>query len=226
MEHSCQQCGNVVEDGRPFCPQCRAPQISVRIAIPDDVAVEAARDEASGAISRGGDSDHSDGFAGRTATGSLSTEGHESGTALDSGIAVRSALKAGLLGVIIGIIPFLGILLTGALAVFFYRRKRRSDVPAALGARLGGGAGFVVFAVNALFTIPIIVFHAQQQCVDSVVQVAQKYGIDTTAPQFQTNIRSIFTASGLATFFIFAVALSSFGGVLAATIFRSGKPRG
>ncbi len=214
-----------MEDGRPFCPQCRAPQISVRVAIPDDVGVEAARDELSD-VSRGGNFDHPDAIAGRTAPGSFSAEGPESGSVSDSGIAVRSAMKAGLLGVIIGIIPFLGILLTGALAVFFYRRKKRSDVPAALGARLGGGAGFVVFAVNALFTIPIIVFHAQQQCVDSVVQVAQKYGIDTTAPQFQTNIRSIFTASGLATFFIFAVALSSFGGVLAATIFRSGKPRG
>jgi hypothetical protein len=198
----------------------------VRVAIPDDAAVDAARDELSGAISRGGDLDHPDAIAGRTATGSLSAQGPESGSTSDSGIAVRSALKAGLLGVIIGIIPFLGILLTGALAVFFYRRKRRSDVPAALGARLGGGAGFVVFAVNALFTIPIIVFHAQQQCVDSVVQVAQKYGIDTAAPQFQASIRSIFTASGLATFFIFAVALSSFGGVLAATLFRSGNRRG
>ncbi len=198
----------------------------MRLAIPDEIAVDAARDELSGAISRGGDSDHSDGFAGRTATGSLSAEGQESGSARDSGIAVRAALKAGLLGVIIGIIPFLGILLTGALAVFFYRRKKRSDVPAALGARLGGGAGFVVFAVNALFTIPIIMFHAQQQCVDSVVQVAQKYGIDTAAPQFQASIRSIFTPSGLATFFIFAVALASFGGVLAATLFRSGSSRG
>jgi hypothetical protein len=216
----------VVEDGRPFCPQCRAPQISVRVTIPDDVAVDAARDELSGVPSRGADSDHSDGIAGRTLTGSLATGGERSGSAADSGIAVRSALKAGLLGVIIGIIPFLGILLTGALAVFFYRRKKRSDVPAALGARLGGGAGFVVFAVNALFTIPIIVFHAQQQCVDSVVQVAQKYGIDTAAPQFQASIRSMFTASGLARSFILAVAIASFGGMLAATWFRSGKRRG
>jgi hypothetical protein len=214
----------VVEDGRPFCPQCRAPQISVRLAIPDEIAVEAARDDFSD-VSRGGNFGHPDSTAGRTATGSSSAEGQESGSALDSGIAVRAALKAGLLGVIIGIIPFLGILLTGALAVFFYRRKKRSDVPAALGARLGGGAGFVVFAVNALFTIPIIVFHAQQQCVDSVVQVAQKYGIDTAAPQFQASIRSIFTASGLVTFLIFAVALASFGGVLAATLFRSGNSR-
>jgi hypothetical protein len=196
----------------------------VRLAISDDVPVEAARDDFSD-VFRGRNFDHPDSIAGRTATGSSTAEVRESGSALDSGIAVRAALKAGLLGVIIGIIPFLGILLTGALAVVFYRRKKRSDVPAALGARLGGGAGFVVFAVNALFTIPIIVFHAQQQCVDSVVQVAQKYGIDTAAPQFQASIRSIFTASGLATFFIFAVALASFGGVLAATLFRSGNSR-
>ena len=197
----------------------------MRLAISDDLPVEAARNDFSD-VFQGRNFDHPDSLAGRAATGTPTAEGQESESALDSGIALRAALKAGLLGVIIGIIPFLGILLTGALAVVFYRRKKRSDVPAALGARLGGGAGFVVFAVNALFTIPIIVFHAQQQCVDSVVQVAQKYGIDTAAPQFQASIRSIFTASGLVTFLIFAVALASFGGVLAATLFRSGSSRG
>src|SRR5271170_3368495 len=35
VEHSCRQCGAQVEDGRPFCPQCRAPQIHVQIAVAD-----------------------------------------------------------------------------------------------------------------------------------------------------------------------------------------------
>src|ERR1035441_7204710 len=35
VEHPCQQCGITVEDGRPFCPQCRAPQIHVQVAVPD-----------------------------------------------------------------------------------------------------------------------------------------------------------------------------------------------
>jgi hypothetical protein len=140
-------------------------------------------------------------------------------------IAVRAALKAGVLGMFIGIIPVLGMMLTGALAVYFYRRKGRSVRTAVLGARLGAAAGVVVFGINALATIPIIMLHAQQQCVDEIVELARKGGFDTTAPQFQTSIHSLFTPSGLAAFFIFAVVLGSVGGALASLLLRSDKPR-
>ena len=54
----------------------------------------------------------------------------------NSRIAVRAVLWAGLLGVFIGAIPIVGILLTGGLAVFFYRRKEDtaySSFPCATG---------------------------------------------------------------------------------------------
>ena len=87
---------------------------------------------------------------------------------MDRAVAVRAALKAGVLGVFIGMIPFLGIVLTGALAVFFYRRESGCVLPAALGSRLGGAAGVVVFAINALLiTIRIFVFHPQQEYIDT-----------------------------------------------------------
>jgi hypothetical protein len=124
VEHPCQQCGATVEDGRPFCPQCRAPQIHVQVAMPDaEVAasLNPAADELAAEIPQSGHFDRPT----------------LSGSTMDRSIAVRAALKAGVLGVFIGIIPFLGIALTGALAVFFYRRKSGSTLPAALGARLG-----------------------------------------------------------------------------------------
>jgi hypothetical protein len=201
VEHPCQQCDNPVEDGRAFCPQCRAPQIHVRVPVPDIDVIAA-------------DSPVETGLA-------ASQERHPAFPgALDSGLAVRSALKAGAIGVFIGVIPVLGVVLTGALAVYFYRRKNRFALPAGIGARLGGAAGVVVFAVNALFTIPIIVLHAQQECVDQIVDIAKKYGVDTAAPQFQASIHSLFTPSGLAAFFIIAVVLSSTGGALAAFLLR------
>jgi hypothetical protein len=140
-------------------------------------------------------------------------------------IAVRAALKAGVLGMLIGIIPVLGMMLTGALAVYFYRRKGSSALTIVLGARLGGAAGVVVFGINALATIPIIMLHAQQQCVDEIVEIARKGGFDTTAPQFETSIHNLFTPSGLAAFFIFAVVLGSVGGALASFLLRSNRPR-
>src|SRR5208337_2240280 len=99
VEHPCQQCGTTVEDGRPFCPQCRAPQIHVQVAVPDDAVVadlNPAPDAFSPEIPQ---------------TGQFDRPGM-----MNRKIAVRAALKAGVLGVFLGMIPLLGIVLTGALA--------------------------------------------------------------------------------------------------------------
>src|SRR5450759_1122157 len=89
VEHPCQQCGTTVEDGRPFCPQCRAPQIHVRVATPDAEIVAGfnpAPDESSPEIPH----------AGLSARPGIMT-----GSTMNRGIAVRAALKAGVLGVFI-----------------------------------------------------------------------------------------------------------------------------
>ncbi len=144
---------------------------------------------------------------------------------MDRAVAVRAALKAGVLGVFIGMIPFLGIVLTGALAVFFYRRESRFVLPAALASRLGGAAGVVIFAINALLiTIRILVFHAQQEYTDYILKLAQRFGANATDPDIQASIHNLFTPSGLViTFFfgmIFTVALASVGGALASLFMR------
>jgi hypothetical protein len=152
------------------------------------------------------------------------------GSAMDRRIAVRAALKAGVLGVFIGIIPFLGIALTGALAVYFYRRENGFAPPAAIGARVGGAAGVVAFAINALMiTIRIFVFHAQQEYTETILKVAQKFGFNVADPGVQASIHNLFTPSGLAlTFFvgmIFTMALASIGGALASLFMRPRNPR-
>jgi hypothetical protein len=144
---------------------------------------------------------------------------------IDTKYAARAALKAGLLGVFLGMIPLLGVVLTGALAVFFYRRRTGVTLPVPLAARMGGAAGTVVFAINALFTIPIIVFHAQQECINDIEEIARKYGVNTDTPQFQASIHSLFTPSGLAAFFIFALVLSAVGGALASVFLRPRNPQ-
>jgi hypothetical protein len=150
---------------------------------------------------------------------------------MDRGIAVRAAVKAGVLGVFIGIIPVLGVVLTGALALYFYRRESGSLLPTNLGARLGGAAGVVTFAINAVFvSIRIFVFHAQQESIDDFIKTAQRFGLNVTDPDMQSIIHSMFTPAGLALTFvfgmIFVVALASGGGALAAMFQRSGDGRG
>ncbi len=144
---------------------------------------------------------------------------------MDRSVAVRAALKAGGLGVFIGMIPCLGIVLTGALAVFFYHRESGFTLPTALAARLGGAAGVVVFAVNALFIVLTIAVHAQQKCIDAFTTMAQRFGANTADPNFQAGIRSLFTTSGLAISFFVALALASIGGAVASLLLRRRNTR-
>ena len=152
------------------------------------------------------------------------------GSTMDRSMAVRAALKAGVLGVFIGMIPFLGIVLTGALAVYFYRRESGFVLPAALGSRLGGAAGVVAFAINALLmTIRIFVFHAQQEYTDFFLKIAQRFGTNPADPDLQATLHNLFTPAGLAlTFFfwmIIAVVLASVGGTLASLFLRPRNTR-
>jgi len=165
-----------------------------------------------------------------TRLASSQTRQVSSGSTMDRRIAVRAALQAGVLGVFIGMIPFLGIVLTGALAVYFYRRENGATLLAALGSRLGGAAGVVAFAINALLiTIRIFVFHAQQEYTDEILKFAQKFGANVADPDIQASIHNLFTPSGLAiTFFfgmIFTVVLASVGGALASLFLRPRNTR-
>ena len=221
VEHPCQQCGTLVEDGRPFCPQCRAPQIHVQVASPDAEVVAGLNP---------GMGEFSQAIGVETGLASSQTRQAPSGNAMDRGKGVRAALKAGVLGVFIGMIPVLGMVLTGALAVFFYRRENRVSPPAALGSRLGGAAGVVAFAINALMvTIRIFIFHAQQEYIDAILKIAQKFGANASDPDIQASIHNLFTPSGLViTFFfgmIFTVVLASIGGALTSRILRPRNTR-
>jgi hypothetical protein len=205
-----------VEDGRPFCPQCRAPQIHVQVAIPEG--------EAAGLNSAQG-----------TFSPELPHSGHLSPSitarsAIDRSMAVRVALQAGVLGIFLGMIPILGIVLTGALAAYLYHRQNRFPLPAALAARIGGAAGVVSFAINAvMITIQIFMFHAQQKYADEVATIFQRFGANVADPDMQASIHSLFTPAGLAVTFFFgmivSIVLASIGGALASLFLRPGHPR-
>jgi len=214
VDHSCEKCGAAVEDGRPFCPQCRAPQIHVQMAVP--------LSEASG-----------EGLSGETLARIPQNLDHplfwQHGQ-LDRGAATRAALKAGVFGFFVGMIPLLGIVLTGSLAVYFYRREKGLAPAPGIGSRLGGAAGIVSFGINTLLiTVRLLVFHAQREYIDTMLKIAQAVGYNPTDPEIQAAVRNLFTPSGLVlTFFfgmILTVALAALGGALAALLLRH-PPRG
>lgn len=208
MDHPCEKCGSPVEDGRPFCPHCRAPQVRVLIG--------AETSEPIGAIAR----------SVPPPPRPVIESGNVAG-ALDRRIAVQAALKAGILGILIGIIPFLGIALTGALAVFFYRRGTRVPLNPGLGSRVGGAAGAISFLISAAFTIiQVFVLHAYKESEEGLLKLLTVIGADPTDARIQTMVHELFTPSGLAISLPFAliltVAMAAIGGAIAAAIL---KPR-
>jgi len=142
---------------------------------------------------------------------------------------VRAALVAGGLGFFINVIPFLGIVLTGSLAVYLYRRSGGLSLTASAGSRLGGAAGAVSFAISSVFVaIRILVFHALQEYQDVMLKVANAFGLNSADPEVQDMIHRLSTPSGLAITLLFSlvigVALAAIGGALASALLHP-RPR-
>ena len=190
-----------MDDGRPFCPHCGAPQVRVLVepSAPEPLSAPAYPQ--------------------------IVPHPSHSDTGLDRRIAVRAAIQAGLLGLVIGLLPFVGIVLTGALAVFLYRRAGGSPLSAAAASRLGAAAGTVSFAVSSFFMIVrIVVFHAQQEYQDIMLKMATAFGLDPKAPDVQEMIHMMATPGGLAVALLFSliigVALAAIGGAVAGSLGR------
>jgi hypothetical protein len=211
VDHLCEKCGVAVEDGRPFCPHCRAPQIHVEVAVTPGPAAVSQEGTAPFMVS------HAHDF-GRVAESRL-------GGDVDGSVARRAALKAGVLGLFIGIIPVLGILLTGSLAVYFYKREKGYEPGTSAGSRLGAAAGVVTFAINSLFiVVRVFAFHAQQEYIDWILKIAQTTGYNTADPEIQSSVHNLFTPGGLTLLFFFVmiltVALAAAGGALGSIFLR------
>ena len=129
------------------------------------------------------------------------------------------------MGILISVIPFIGIVLTGALAVYLYRRASGLSLTASAGSRLGGAAGAVSFAISSVFmTIRIFFFNALQEYQDVMLKVASALGLNSTDPEVQDMIHRLSTPSGLAMTLLFSlvigVALAAIGGALASAVLQ------
>ncbi len=124
-------------------------------------------------------------------------------------------------------IPVLGIVLTGSLAVYFYRREKGfiARDPNRMACGSGGGSGFVRHQ-SLLIVIRVFALHAQQEYIDAVTKIAQMVGYNPADPDIQAGIHNLLTPAGLALTFlfgmIFTVVLAALGGAIAALLFRPG----
>lgn len=217
MEQACYKCGQSVEEGRPFCPHCMAPQIRVLVAEP--VLAPASFAEPATATRASADLPASETVPVLAVPTSWSQ-------------AVKPAASAAVLGTILmvlGLYPIVAILIMGFLAALFYGQSHPgSAMKPTIGIRLGAlsglfSSGFITL-VTALGTlIPEVRDKFHEQTLEYVRNAAAS---QPSNPQLQGLLEHLKTPEGFVlvvvafavVFVTLAIVLSSLGGALAAAI--------
>jgi len=217
MEQPCYKCGQLLEEGRPFCPHCGAPQIRVVIAETVPAAKAFSNVEAG-------------------AQGEASLPAAETVPVLAVPVRWSQAFKPCILAAIVatllmflGLNALVGMLSAGFLAVVFYRGGRPGAVlrPGS-GARLGTFSGLLAFAISAFMValaamVPDLRSKLQQQLIDNVQKVATSRPAD---PRFQILLEQLKTPEGFISvliiagvmLLIIALVLASFSGAVTAAM--------
>lgn len=219
MDHPCYKCGQNIEDGKPFCPQCGAPQIRVAMA------------EAAAELTHAGD----------VATPALGRELSLEASGVPATSLARwyqaqpAALAAGvaLLLMLLRLNPFVAALGTGFLAVVFARRRGGGGIRTMAGARLGALSGLLFFGMlTFLETLAVAVLHkgaeVRGQLIDKIQQAAARY----PGPEVQPFLDFVRSPGGLAFMlgaslifgFVAFIALGAIGGALGASFLGRRDP--
>jgi hypothetical protein len=216
MEQPCYKCGHVIDEGRPFCPHCSAPQIRVVIS-------EAAPAAASGVQAVAIPQAPADLRASDTVP-VLAIPMHWSQAIRPCALA---ALVASLL-MTLGLNPFVAMLVVGFLSVVFYRQGRPGvSITAAAGLRLGALSGLLWFAVSSIFeAILVLALHKGPEIRQLMISMLDQAAARTTDPQALSIFARAKTPEGFEFLMIFglifgflaAIVLAGIGGALGGTI--------
>jgi hypothetical protein len=215
MEQACYKCGQFVDQGRPFCPHCAAPQI--RVVMPEPVAALPSGPEAALA---------------QSAVDFTAPQGVPlPALPMQWSQAVKPCAIAALIaavGMVLKlIVPLVAPFGAGFLAVALYRRRNPERmVQARVGARLGVLCGFFCFAMTAILgAVRVAVMHEWEEIRRPLLEAVQQQAARYPEPQFQASLDFMRSTGGLAfmmacmallVLLLFAV-LGTLGGTLAGT---------
>jgi MFS family permease len=221
MNYPCHKCGRTLEEGRPFCPDCGAPQI--RVILPEANPQPVLAGE--GAVLQG----HAEALPVLPSDSASALPAPWSHDLKPCGLAAIIAIALSL----VGLNPFVAALAAGWLAVTFSRRRMLGTAlkPAA-GGRLGALTGLLIFGISTIFeTLAVVLLHKgaelRSEMLDKVQQVAQRY----PGPEVQPLIDFVKTPEGFAFMMVGSVifglvafiALSGLGGALGAWFLGRGQ---
>jgi hypothetical protein len=201
MDHPCYKCGHSVEDGKPFCAQCGAPQI--RVAMPEPAAV------IPGSVS----STELPIFSAESpiVPGTLSASAFSTGIVWPA--AIRACAIAALIAALIMtlglMVPLLAVLGAGFLAVNLYHRQNPGwGVNARSGAKLGAVCGVLFFGISAIFeTLAMALFHTGGQVRQKMLEAFQQAASRSGDPQVQAAFETLKTPEGIAVMLVFGLAV-------------------
>lgn len=217
MDHPCHKCGHSIEDGKPFCSQCGAPQI--RVAVPETFA-EATPQADGGARAF-------DREVGSSASGiPVGSPPPVSGASDLRPCALAAIVAVGLTALRLN--PFVAALGAGFLAIAFSRRRGPGTlVRGGSGARLGAVSGILFFAMSTVLELlAVALLHKgaeiRSQMLDKVQQAAARY----PGPEVQPFLDFVKAPDGFAIMMVASVifgllafvVLGSCGGALGAAL--------
>ena len=218
MDQPCYKCGQVVEEGRVFCPHCRAPQIRVIVAEP-----VAAVPVATGAQAR---------LTSSETVPLIAVPMRWDQAAQPCAVA---ALIAALGMVFKLIVPVIAAIGCGFLAVALYRRRNPGiAIHARTGARLGAICGLFCFGMTAILgALRVLILHEGGKIRATLLDAIQQASARSPDPQSQPALDFLRSPAGLLLMCVFYlivgliifVLLGMLGGALGGAGL-SGRDRG
>jgi len=218
MDQPCYKCGQVVEEGRVFCPHCRAPQI--RVIVGDPVAAVPAATVAQVQLTSS------------ETVPLIAVPMRWEQAAQPCAVAALIAAIGMVLKLIVPVIATIGC---GFLAVALYRRRNPGiAIRARTGARLGAICGFFCFGMTTILgALRVAILHEGGKIRATLLDVIQQASVRSPDPQFQPTLDFLRSPAGLLLMCVFYlivgliifVLLGMLGGALGGAGL-SGRDRG
>lgn len=203
MDQPCYKCGQMVEEGRVFCPHCRAPQIRVIMAEPVAAASAAATAQTQ--------------LTSSETVPVIAVPMSWNQAAQPCAVAALIAALSMVLQLIVPVIAAIG---AGFLAVALYRRRNPDiAIHARTGARLGAICGFFCFGMTAILAaLRVAILHEGGKIRATLLDVIQQQSLRYPDPQLQTTLDFFRSPPGLLLMFVFSLIMALIVFILLGTL--------
>jgi hypothetical protein len=214
MDHPCHKCGQLVEDGVPFCAHCGAPQI--RVILPEPAPVSAG--EAAVAVTE-------------SPAAQLSTSAPAPTLPIQWSQALRPCALAALISTLLmglGLYPAVAMFSAGILAVAFHRHSNPATVvDGRSGARVGAVSGLLWFGMAGVLAVALVTILGKgPELRSEMIKRIQETVPRANDPQTLAFLDYVRSPTGFTILIVFAIlftlvasiALASLGGALAGVL--------